>query len=327
MTMKCETAHEYIALAVYGELADDQSHQLEQHLAACAECQHELEGVQALFKAMSLVPVEEPSANLVARTRLRLEEALESMPRLSWAVSFSQQFSQGAYRLRSAPVAAAVVLLIGLAAGSYGGYRAGARVHDIAQLSLILRATQANQSGASAPEQIANVSSIVQSPGSPFVEVRYNRLVPETVHGSVDDPAIRQLLILGARNRVNPDVRDYSVGLLADECRAGHSCDGGPIRDALVLSLLYDKSPKVRLKALEGLQPYVGNDIRVRDAVLHSLLNDSDPSVRTKAIAMLEPVDADSSVREVLHTVAVRDDNPAIRDVSQQVLNQTQQIQ
>jgi hypothetical protein len=325
--MKCETAHEYIALAVYGELADDQSHQLEQHLAGCAECQHELEGVQALFKAMSLVPVEEPSANLVARTRLRLEEALESVPRLSWALHFSQQFSQGAYRLRSAPLAASVLLLLGLAAGGYGGYRAGTRIHDAAQLSLVLRAAQANATGDSAAEQIANVSGIVQSPGSQYVEVHYNRLVPETVHGSVDDPAIRRLLILGARNRVNPDVRDYSVGLLADECRAGRSCDDGPIRDALMVSLLYDKSSKVRLKALEGLQPYVGNDIRVRDAVLHSLLTDSEPSVRTKAIGLLEPVDADSSVREVLHTIAARDDNAAIRDVSQQVLNQTQQIQ
>jgi hypothetical protein len=38
-------------------------------------------------------------------------------------------------------------------------------------------------------------------------------------------------------------------------------------------------------------------------------------------------VQADSSVREVLHTIAAQDDNPQIRDVSQQVLNQVQQIQ
>ena len=90
MTMKCETAHEYIALAVYGELADDHSHQLEQHLAGCAECRRELEGAQALVKAMALMPVEEPSANLVARTRLRLEEALDAMPRGGWRPAISQ---------------------------------------------------------------------------------------------------------------------------------------------------------------------------------------------------------------------------------------------
>ncbi len=43
-----------------------------------------------------------------------------------------------------------------------------------------------------------------------------------------------------------------------------------------MVALRYDKSEAVRLKALEGLQPYVAEDMRVRDAVLEALLNDSD---------------------------------------------------
>jgi hypothetical protein len=331
MTMKCETAHESIALAVYGELADDQSHQLEQHLAGCAECRRELEGAQALVKAMALLPVEEPSANLVARTRLRLEEALDAMPRGGWILRFSQQFSRGVNGLRATPVAASALLVVGLSAGGYGGFRAGAHVHAAEPDRVVLQAVPANDDAEAGLDdgtmQIANVSSIVQEPGSENVEVRYNRLVPETIHGSLDEPGIRKLLLLGAQNRFNPDVRDDSVGLLANECRAGHQCNDGPIRNALMVSLLYDNSPDVRMKALEGLQPYVGNDTRVRDALLQSLMNDPDPRVRTQAIGLLEPVQADSSVREVLHTVAARDDNPQIRTVSQQVLNHIQQIQ
>jgi hypothetical protein len=83
----------------------------------------------------------------------------------------------------------------------------------------------------------------------------------------------------------------------------------------------------VRLKALEGLQPYVADDLRVRDTVLESLMKDPDPRVRTQAIGLLEPVQADSSVREVLHTVAARDDNPEIRSASRQVLDQIPQVQ
>jgi len=49
--------------------------------------------------------------------------------------------------------------------------------------------------------------------------------------------------------------------------------------------------------------------------------------VRSRAIELLQPVEADSSVREVLHTVAAEDDNPHIRTVSREVLNQLPQIQ
>jgi HEAT repeats/Putative zinc-finger len=314
MTMKCDNAHEYIAMAVYGDLADDQCHQLEQHLAGCVECRGELEGVQALAKAMSLHPVEEPTANLVARSRLRLEEALDSLPRASWLVRLYQRSTQGMGRLSSAPVAASAVLVIGLAGGGYGGYRAGTHAH----LAL---------PSASDPVQVANVSSIVRVPGTKKVEVRYDRLVPESAEGSLDDPYIRALLVVGARNRTSPGVRDDSVGLMAGECRAGHQCGDGPIRNALMVSLLYDNSPGVRLKALEGLQPYIADDTHVRDAVLQSLLNDPDTGVRTQAIGLLEPVQADSSVQDVLLTIAERDDNPQIRDVSQQVLRQVRQIQ
>ena len=321
--MKCESAQESIALAAWGELPDEQRLQLEQHLAICEGCRDELEAVQGLAKAMSLLPVEEPSANLLARTRLRLEETLDALPRENWLVRFSQRFSLGMSRLRSAPLAASALLILGLAAGAYGGYRSGVRVHDAAQSGLILHAVQQNDANA----RIASVSSIVQEPNSENVVVNYNRLVPDSIHGSLDDPQIRQLLLLGAQNRLDPGVRDDSVGLLAGECRAGHQCTDGPIRNALMVAMLYDKSPSVRLKALDGLEPYVGDDMRVRDAVLESLMNDSDAQIRAEAIGLLAPVEADSSVREVLHTVATQDDNPHIRDVSQQVLDAAPQIQ
>jgi HEAT repeats/Putative zinc-finger len=321
--MKCESAHENIALAAWGELPDEQRLQLEQHLAECDACRDELEAVQGLVKAMSLLPVEEPSANLLARTRLRLEEALDALPRESLLVRFSQRFTLGMSRLRSAPVAASTLLALGLAAGGYGGYRAGAHVHDAAQASMILHAAQKDDTNA----KIANVSSIVQEPNSDNVVVNYNRLVPDSIRGSVNDPQIRQLLLLGAQNRGNPDVRDDSVGLLADECSGGNQCADGPVRNALMVALLYDKSPSVRMKALDGLQSYVGADVQVRDAVLEALMDDPDAHIRAQAIGLLAPVEADSSVREVLHTVATQDDNPHIRDVSQQVLDAAPQIQ
>ncbi|MFZ0690416.1 MAG: HEAT repeat domain-containing protein, partial [Acidobacteriaceae bacterium] len=208
----------------------------------------------------------------------------------------------------------------------WGGYHAALRT---------MRAGAAAQNAAAAvpvvadinATQIAGVSSITLEPGSENVEVRFDRVTPETAFGTLDDPQIRQLLLVGARNRANPVVHDDSVNLLAQECRAGHECSGGPIRNALMVALRYDKDAGVRRKALEGLESYVPIDTRVRDAVLEALLHDRDAGVRTEAIGLLEPVEADSSVREVLQTVATEDENPHIRNVSRQYLEQVAQIQ
>ena len=115
--------------------------------------------------------------------------------------------------------------------------------------------------------------------------------------------------------------------LLAAECRAGHSCQPTGIREALMVALRYDRSAKVRQKALEGLEPYVADDMRVRDSVLEAVLNDNDPAIRTAAIGLLEPVDADTSVRQVLYSVSNSDGNAKIRNVSRQVLRRVSETQ
>jgi hypothetical protein len=326
--MNCELAQEDIVLSVYGELPDERVHRLEQHLAQCERCRQEMEAVAALQKAMSALPPVEPSPSLLARTRLRLDEALDTLPQGGFLRRVSQRFRRGVGWLQGAPVMAMGLLLTGVAAGGWGGYHEG------------MRAVHANQT---APDQnpastvpvvadidagqIAGVSNITLEPGSENVEVRFYRMIPETAFGTLDDPKIRQLLLVAAHNRADPAVHDDSVNLLAQECRNGHECDGGPIRNALMVALRYDRDAGVRRKALEGLEAYIPMDTRVRDAVLEALLHDSDAGVRTEAIGLLEPVEADSSVQKVLQTVANQDQNPYIRNVSREYLEQVSQLQ
>ena len=323
--MNCELAHERIVMAVYGELPDDAAHELERHLTSCAECQKEREQLLALKLLADAYPVQEPEANLVARSRLRLEEMLDAVPPKTWLERFAQRLINNFASLQAAPLAAGLLLLVGAGAGALGGYHVAQSraAHDGA----IVQPPQAPLPTSANPVEVANVSSIVRQPNSEQVEVHFNKLVPGELKGSLDDPAIRQLLMVASQNATSADVHDDSVELLAAECRAGHECKAAGIREALMVVLRYDRNAGVRQKALEGLQPYVAEDVRVRDAVLGALLNDNDPKIRTAAINILEPVDADTSVRQVLHSVANSDRNPQIRLVSRQVLRRVSEIQ
>jgi len=165
--------------------------------------------------------------------------------------------------------------------------------------------------------------------------VKYNRVVPETMEGSLDSPEIRNLLMVGTR-AAGVDgadtVRKDSVALLTSECKSGHACqptaiDGKEIRNALMVSLRYDQDAGVRMTALEGLQRFVGQDLHVRDAVLEAVMHDSDAQVRKTAIGLLEPVQSDSSVRQVLRTVSTQDANPYIRTASYNALQSSADIQ
>jgi hypothetical protein len=330
--MNCEIAHERIVAAAYGELPDEQIHELDRHVAGCAECEHEREQLLALKVLAGALPVEEPSANLVARSRIRLEESLDALPPRRWYEWVGQRMTNNFASLQSAPLAACLLLVAGAGAGSLGGYEyAQNRAAHAAQLAAMepaaAKAVEAPAAGQQELANVASVSGIVRQPGAEMVEVKYNQVVPRSIVGSLDDPQIRQLLMLASENSASTGVRDDSVGLLAAECRAGHSCQAAGIRDALMVALRYDKNAGVRLKALEGLEPYVAEDIRVRDAVLEALLNDTDPRVRTASVNILVPVEGDTSVRQVLHSVADTDANPHIRNASRQVLSQVPEIQ
>lgn len=327
--MNCELMHERIVLAAYGELPDERAHELERHLTGCPDCHRERAELLALKELADAHPVEEPTANLVARARMRLEEALDALPPKRWYERLGQRITNNFANLQAAPVAACLLLLVGAGAGGLGGYHLAQRhAAQRAAVAPAIAATRPEPAQAGiAPAEVASISSIVRQPNSDVVEVRYSQVVPQRIEGSLDDPAIRQLLMLASEDGGSAGLRDDSVGLLAAECRTGHGCQAAGIRDALMVALRYDKNAEVRRKALEGLEPYVSEDMRVRDAVLEALLNDGDARIRTAAISLLEPVEADTSVRQVLSSVANSDRNPQIRTVSRQVLSRVPEIQ
>jgi HEAT repeats len=344
--MNCAEIHEKVVLAAYGELPDDQNHAMTLHLLSCRECREEQEQLLALKTLAAAHPVLEPSPNLVARSRTRLEESLDALPPKRWYDRLADWMTRTAAGLQSAPAAACLLLVAGAGLGSLGGFLFAQR-HVVAAVDRSISGQKKGADAAPAPRpeppvatpgglvspvEVGSIYGVSRQPNSNLVEVSYNQVEPRQLSGTLDNPKIRQLLLLASQNGTKTEVRDTSVGLLAAACRSGKGCVGAgeqntDFRDALMVSLRYDRSATVRLKALEGLQPFVGEDMQVRDAVLEALQNDPDAHIRSAAISMLEPVEADTSVRQVLSTVSHSDQNSNIRTASRVVLRRVSAIQ
>ena len=208
------------------------------HLSGCRSCQAEMAATTAFFRALAHEPGPEPSATLLARSRMQLDASLDSCGQAAPWTRFTQQLVFTAGRLRAAPALSSALLLTGLLAGGYGGYRAGHAAHNAEQSTLLL-APPAPE----VPSVVADVSSISRDPATGLVEVRYDRLVPDVLTAPADDPSIRELLMAATENGTDPQVRNLSVNLLSGGCPPGAVCDGVPIRNALLHVLGSDKTP------------------------------------------------------------------------------------
>ena len=308
--MNCEWTRANAALYVYDELKDDERYELERHVERCSACKTELESVRGFRMAMSAAPLPEVSPNLLAGSRMRLSEALESEePSRGWH-RFTFDFAGWLQSMKFAPALTAALLMIGFAAGTLTAW----------QVTTQRRGSELSQNGGtpsvSAPVEssIASIRGITQDPGSDQVKIQYDKVYTDQAQGSINDPKIQQLLLFAARNNINSGLRLDSVDLLAK------SSDDSRVREALMYALRYDRNPGVRLKALDGLRSYVKDDQQVRDAVLEALLQDNNPGVRTQAISLLETVKNDSSVRQALTALAQQDKDKYIQGESKRVL-------
>jgi hypothetical protein len=309
--MKCDWVQTNGALYLYDELPDDARHEVEQHLAKCADCTEEFNSLRVFHSALTGLKGDEPSPSLLASSRMRLQEALESAEQSKGWSRWTMDVAGWMHQMKFSPALAVVLLMIGFGGGVMTTFKTGSKIN-----------VPATESGVATDNAgIASIRGITQNPQTNNVEIKYDRLVPGTAQGSLEDPKIQQLLLYAARNNYNSGVRLDSIDMLTQKP------EDAQVREALIFALRYDKNPGVRLKALAGLRPYIKSDMRVRDVMLEALLRDSNSGVRTEAIRSLQPVTADSSVRATLEALAEKDNNKFIRNESRRVLASLPEIE
>jgi hypothetical protein len=308
--MTCDWTKENVVLYIYGELADDAKFEYEQHVRHCLGCRRELETALAFKDSMAAAPVKEISPSFLAANRMQLQEALEHAEQSrNIFSSFIFDATGWFHQIKLAPAMTAALLILGFVGGVGTTYK---MMED--KKAPITASGNRDPIEVPAEANIGSIESVTPAANSNQVQIKYNTLQPQTLNGSSDDPRIRQLLVLAARNTRNPAVALDSIDVLT------RGSEDDAVREVLIEALRYDKNPGVRLKSLDALKGYVRDDVHVRDAVVEALLHDNNAGVRQEAISLLDAVKADSSVRSALTVLADRDPNKFIREESKRYL-------
>lgn len=310
--MTCDSISNLIPLYYYGELTPGEEEILEAHLAGCSACATELERQRKVAAALDQRAVPAPGL-LLEDCRADLMAAVAGgAPRAQtqkgpWTLFLEAMAStfSGLGRLRQ-PLGATALVALGFMAAKItpgGSPFAGLASH---------RGGLTTASMGGGDEVFSTVRS-VQPDSAGRVQIAFDETRRRVVEGRMDDPAIHQLMMAGARGQ-DPAVRVESVDVLKSKC------DSSEVRDAFLNAVSHDPNLGVRLKALEGLKPYV-NDSEVRKTLAHVLLTDDNAAVRKQVVDLLV-AQRDDSMVGMLQSVMQREDNQYVRLKVQQALKE-----
>src|SRR5947209_8510247 len=160
--MKCEFVQNNLNLYLYDELPDDVRHEVENHLPNCADCAAEAKAMRLLLQTLTDAKPEDPSVNLLAASRMKLQEALESAEQNKGWSRFTVDIAGWMHQMRFSPALAVMLLMIGFGGGILASFRTAGNqapiIHD--------------ENPASA--NISSIVGITQDPQTNTVHIKYN---------------------------------------------------------------------------------------------------------------------------------------------------------
>lgn len=323
LNQDCVSTRGQLPFLLYGELSFDEEEAVESHLDGCAGCRAALERERELSVAFDQVAVEPSPALLRAcREDLAARLALESAP-VSAGIEAESRKPEAVHAwwdkliefvtmptAMMRPAGAFALLAVGfLGARMAPGVLPGVGDAGWSQASL------ANLGA-------ARVRS-VEPAADGTIRIVLDETRQRVIDGAMDDADVRALLLSATKDPVD-GVRGEIVAILTQQAQASD------VRNALVYTIRNDQNAGVRLKALEGLQSFIGED-EVRSALTDVLAGDANPAMRVRAIDLLlqglsQPAGnqdqmVDRRMIGVLQELISRDsENPYMRERCQRAL-------
>jgi HEAT repeats/Putative zinc-finger len=314
--MDCKAFEERLDLYLYEELPRSEAQAVEEHAASCEACRARLEQSRRLHSLLAARPVAEVSPELLVRSRLKLEEALDA-EQLGWRRLVADWFPllPGAH----APRAAVAVVLLAF------GFGLGWALRPRATKGPAIEPLPVNSSSlaTSGLGQISSISQVLPDPATDQVRITLNAEHHVTLEGSLNDPRIRKILVDAVRSYDNAGIRLDTLSALKEKA------DDPSIQDALLYALEHDPNAGVRLQALQSAQQMNWCN-RVQAGLVHAAAADKNPGVRVAAIDALVRhalTQKDESLLPALQGFADTDANNYVRIKALTAVHELEQSQ
>lgn len=285
---RCKEIASLLVFYACGETSEQETAQVEGHLAGCEACASQLAEERALHKSLTeaLQASEHLDTDgiLLSQCRSELAEALDDLsapalrgPRLP--ISWVRRF------MILRPVwSGAFLVLFGVAVGTqvlpwYAARFGSGSDAQAVSVSPTAKLTE-DQLSKMAVAGINFVPSAEGTPGTLQVHMRTEE--PLVLSGNLDDPDMRRILTYVVENgeQTDPGVRLDCLDAL--RARTGDQ----DVRQALLYAARKDQNPAVRMKALESLRD-TAVDKPMRETLIDALEHDSNPGVRVEAVNIL----------------------------------------
>jgi anti-sigma-K factor RskA len=261
--MKCEEIGELLPDYLQGSLKAEQDNLVEQHIAECGDCREEV----AIWKKLSLLPVEQPSAG----SRERFEAMLRAYQtgRNDKVTGVERSKRGSVWNWLRSPVGAvawsAALLVIGIFAGNYFGNRTATRSNSGQDEIAAMHTELANM------KQMVVLSMLQQQSASERLQaVSYSRREDQL------DPQVMSALVHTLRYDGSVDVR-----LAALDALSRHGAQP-QVHKGVVDALQEQQSPLVQVALIDLMLEWRDPDAaqRLRNFVQTPNLN---PTVKQRA--------------------------------------------